>query len=54
MLLCISTIIMQLPVDQALSQALRPWIYGQVVEAKTAATVLACMVIFFDEVENRF
>ena len=37
---------MQLAKDKALSQALRPWIYGQVVEAKTAATVLACMVIF--------
>ena len=30
------------PKSKALSQALRPWIYRQVVEAKTAARVRAC------------
>ena len=44
-LLCTSTIIMQLSVDQALSQALRPWIYRQVVEAKAAANILACTMV---------
>ena len=45
MLLCTFTIIMQLTEDEALSQALCPWIYRQVVEAKTIALILACTIM---------